>query len=371
MSGTRRVLHLLKGLGPGGAEQLVLAQATTRAPTPTSHHVAYLLPHKDHLVDALRAGGATTVCLESPSAARIGWIRRLRRLLRDERFDVLHVHSPALASVARLLVRTLPRAERPALVGTEHNRWPRHHRLTRLANRTTIRLEDATIAVSADVAATVRGARTGQVRVIEHGISVAAVQGQADRDGVRAELGVEPDDVVVVCVANLRREKALDVLVDAAALALAAEPALRYVLVGQGPLADEVDRWIAEAGVGNRFRALGYRDDAPRILSGGDIFTLSSTHEGLPVAMMEAMAVGLPVAATAAGGVPGGAADAGRITPIGDAAALAEAHVALARDGDDRARLADAARRRAEHFSVERAVAEIDALYAEASAGRR
>lgn len=367
MSGRPRVRHLLKGLGPGGAERLVVAQ--TRAGGGYEHDVVHLLPGKDHLVPLLTETGVRVTCLDTDRLGRPGWVRRLRRLLIDDPTEILHIHSPAVAAVARLVVRTLPLRARPAVVTTEHNRWPRHHRLTRLANRATIRLDDAVLAVSDDVRATVRGRRRDDVRTIVHGIDLDAVRSSADRSGVRAELGASDDDVVVVCVANLRPEKALDQLVTAARIALEQAPALRYVLVGQGPLADDLDGWIASAGVGERFTALGYRADATRVVSGGDVFTLSSRHEGLPVAVMEALALGVPVAATAAGGLPDAVGDAGLISPVDDPAALAANHVRLAGDPAARARLSAAAVVEAERFSVERAVAEIGEIYATVTAG--
>jgi len=363
-----RVRHLLKGLGPGGAERLVVAQAT--ASGVASHDVVFLLKEKDHLVSLLEAADVAHHCLDSSSAARPTWMRKLRRLLKDDPVDILHIHSPALAAVSRLLVMTLRRQYRPLVISTEHNRWPRHHRVTRLANRLTIRLQAATIAVSDDVKATVRGVDQRHVAVIVHGIDLDAVRDTADRAAVRTELDLGDDDIVVVGVANLRREKSLDVLVAAASQALAAEPRLRYVLVGQGPLAADLDRWIEEAGIGDRFTALGYRADATRVVSGADVFTLSSSHEGLPVAMMEALALGLPIVATAAGGVPVGAGSAGLISPIGDAAALASNHLAVATDADRRAQLASQARIESERFELRRAVPEIEALYAATISGR-
>ena len=145
-TGPLRVCHLLKGLGPGGAERLVVAQAVSASAT-AAQRVAYLIPEKRHLVPDLEAAGVVVDCLDSPSAARLGWMRRLRAGLRDRPVDVLHVHSPALAALGRLLVRTLPRRLRPVVVGTEHNRWPRHHPVTRWANRRTIRLEAATLSL--------------------------------------------------------------------------------------------------------------------------------------------------------------------------------------------------------------------------------
>lgn len=362
-----RVRHLLKGMGPGGAERLVVAQATGGGDI--EYDVAFLVPEKVHLVPLLVDAGVAVHPLDAASAARLGWIRRLRRLLVDDPVDVLHVHSPALAAVARVLVLTVPRSTRPVVVSTEHNRWPRHHPLTRLANRLTIGRQGATIAVSDDVRATVRGIDHSRVRVVEHGIDIDAVRATADRAGVRRELDVGDDDVMIVCVANLRREKALDVLIAAARLALADAPQLRYFLVGQGPLAADVDRWISEAGIVDRFTALGYRDDATRVISGADGLTLSSDHEGLPVAVMEALALGVPVVATAAGGVESAAGGAGLISPIRDVEGLARNHVLLARDDDLRRTLAAAAADEASRFELARATSEVERVYAEAIAG--
>ncbi|MEM9202858.1 MAG: glycosyltransferase [Actinomycetota bacterium] len=359
MTTRRSVRHLIKGLGPGGAERLLLNQVRAERGR-VRHRVTYLIAEKSHLVADLEALDADVQRLDASTLALTG---RLRQLFIEEPTDIVHVHSPALAAAARMASRTIPAAHRPALVGTEHNRWPRHHRLTRLANRLTIRLEAATIAVSADVASTIRGARPGQVRTVVHGIDLAGVRQGADRAGARAELGAAVDDYVVVCVANLRREKAIDELIHAAQRAIADAPRLRFVLVGQGPLADDVDRWITEADLGDRFLALGYRTDVARILSGADAFTLSSHHEGLPVALMEAFALGLPVAATRAGGVPDAVGAAGILVAVGDVTALSEAYVRLSTEPDLHERCQTEAASRAEGFSVDRAIAEIGDIY--------
>ena len=356
-----RIRQLVKGLGPGGAERLVVTQVLGADPSRHRHDVRYLLAHKDHLVSELTAAGIDVDCLDARRELDPGWVARLRRGLLDDPVDVVHIHSPVVAAVVRPLVRTLPVAERPAVVTTEHNRWPRHRRATRWANRLTIGLDDATLAVSDDVRATMRG--RADIRTVVHGVDLAAVRATADRAAVRAELGVDATEVLVVCVANLRREKALDQLVEAAAIASSTAPSLRYALVGQGPLEGEIRRAVAHHGLTDRFAVLGYRDDAARVLSGADVFTLSSRHEGLPVALMEALALGLPIVATAAGGVPEAVGTAGIVVAVDDAAALAAAHVALATDEQRRSVMAAAAEVEAERFSAQRAVAEIEAIY--------
>ena len=133
-----------------------------------------------------------------------------------------------------------------------------------------VSLDDAVVAVSDDVRRTIRGRSAEEVQVITHGIDLAGVRAGADRAGVRTELGVGADEIMIACVANLRPEKALDQLVAAAAQALRQVPHLRYVLVGQGPQEGELASWIEQAGIGDRFQALGYRDDATRIVSGAE-----------------------------------------------------------------------------------------------------
>lgn len=360
---TRRVRHLVKGLGPGGAERLIVAQAGADIDG-WRHDVVYLLAHKNHLVTELTDAGVAVDRLGGSKGVSLRWIWQFRRTLIDDPVDVVHVHSPALAVACRVLVRTLRR--RPVVLTTEHNRWPRHRRLTRMANRLTIRLNDATIAVSNDVRSTIRGTPLERVTTIVHGVDLDAVRSSADREGVRAELGLANNDIVVVTIANFRREKSLDVLIDAAAEAVAAAPSLRYLLIGQGPLADEIDARVAAAGLGERFQVLGYREDATRILSAADVFTLSSRHEGLPVAMMEALALGIPVAATAAGGIPDGLGDAGILSPIGSSSDLAALHVHLATDEESRHRLAALAQDRGALFGAKRASEEIASVYATA-----
>ena len=124
------------------------------------------------------------------------------------------------------------------------------------------------------------------------------------RGAVRHELGIADDEIVIGIVANFRKEKAYDVLLEAAAKVTAENPKVRFVSVGQGPLEAEIRAHHERLGLGDRFLILGYRDDATRVMSAFDIFTMASRHEGLPVSLMDALALELPVVATPVGGIP-------------------------------------------------------------------
>lgn len=370
-----RVLWLIKGLGPGGAERLLVAQAAARDRDRVQVAAAHLLPWKDHLVPELAALDVPVVCLGGGHEADLRWAWRLRRLLVEHPADVVHVHSPYVAAVTRLLVRTLPPAVRPAVLTTEHNRWPRHDAVTRAANRATLALDDATIAVSEDVRATMPRARQADIEVLAHGVDLAGVRAAAgDRVAARSALGLAEGDVAVVTVANLRREKALDVLLAAAAEVDEQDTAgrIRFLVVGQGPLADELDDLHRRLGLGDRLRLLGYRTDAPAVVGAADLFVLSSRHEGLPVALMEALALGVPVVATEVGGVPEAIRPGveGLLVPPDDPAALAAAVLVLAGDDARRATLAAAAADRSAAFDIARAERRLEDLYVELTAGR-
>src|SRR3954447_2458303 len=332
--GPIRVLWLTKGLGPGGAERLLLSFAAKADRDRFDLRAAHLLPWKNHLVADLDALGVPAVCLDGRREVDPRWVRQLRDLVRAGRIDVVHVHSPLVAALARPALRALPRPDRPALMGTEHNVWSSHHPATRWANRLTLPLEDATLAVSDEVRASMPPRLARRTEVVIHGVDVDAIAGRrGERDEARAELGVGHDWLLVATVANLRTQKDYPTMLTAARrLADTGEP-VRFVSVGQGPLAGQLEAERDRLGLGERFRFLGYREDPVRVLVAADVFCLSSRFEGLPISMLEAMAAGLPVVATRVGGVPTVITDGreGRLVPAGDPAALAAA-VAEMRD---------------------------------------
>lgn len=294
-----RMLWLIKGLGPGGAEQLLLQQAAVADHGSFGYTAAYLLPWKSHHNDALTSNRVDVVCLDGGRPWDPRWILRLRRLMTEA--DVVHGHSPVMSSVARVLARTIPTRRRPSMIYTEHNEWARHRFTTRMLNRLTIGLEDEVIAVSDGVKQTM--SRPDEIDVVHHGIDPEACRATADRAGVRKELGIDDTTIVVGTVANYRREKAYDVLVETAHLVHETRPDVRFVAVGQGPLESEIVDLIDEADAHGYFELTGYRADATRVMSGFDLFVLASRHEGLPVVLMEALALDLPIVATDVGGV--------------------------------------------------------------------
>jgi glycosyltransferase involved in cell wall biosynthesis len=309
--------------------------------------------------------GVPATCLDGPNEVDPRWAMRLRHLVREANIEVVHTHSPLVAAVARPVLRGLPRRHRPALVGTEHNLWSSYRRATRWANRLTLPLEDATIAVSDEVRLSMPPRLAERAEVLVHGVDVEAIVARrSERQDARSELGVGPGEVLVATVANLRSNKDYPTMLRAARAVLDIGVPVRFVSVGQGPLAkvlaDERDR----LGLGDRFRFLGFRPDPIPVLAAADVFCLSSRFEGLPIALLEALAVGLPVVATRVGGIPSVVNDGteGILVDPGDASALADGIVALC-DASRRSRYAGAAAERATAFGIDPAVRRQQDLY--------
>lgn len=355
-----RVLWLIRGLGPGGAERLLVAHAGA-ASEGFRYEVAYMVAGKDQLRGELEAAGVVVHRLTG-----LAWPLTLRRLVADRGIDIVHSHSPVMAVGARLAFRILPARRRPRLVYTEHNRWEAYRPPTRYANAVTFALDDVNWAVSAEARSSVASPLRNRVQTIHHGVDAAAVRAAAgDRAEVRRGLGIGLDDPVVVQVANFRREKAHEVMVAAGRILADQGDPVRILLVGQGPLQAEVEERIVAEGLGDHLRVLGFRDDVAAILAAADALVLSSDHEGLPVAVMEAFALGVPVVSTAVGGIPEAVTDGeqGLLVPPRDPAALAAAISRITSDADLRRTLAEGAAQRAVAFDARIVTADIEARY--------
>jgi glycosyltransferase involved in cell wall biosynthesis len=185
------------------------------------------------------------------------------------------------------------------------------------------------------------------------------------RADVRAELGVDDTELLFMSVGNLRPEKGHLVLLEAARALADSRSPVRIAAVGRGPLETTLRARHRELDLGERFLFLGQRDDVPQLLAGADAFVLPSHHEGLPVALMEATSVGLPIVATSVGGVPQMLEDEvdALLVPPGDPGALAEAMTRLASDPALRERLGRAAKQRSSMFDITKASGTVGDIY--------
>jgi len=215
------------------------------------------------------------------------------------------------------------------------------------------RVADGFIAVSSDVAASVRAAyhpSPGRLAVIPNGVDVERYAEPVDREAVRRSIGVPPAAPMAIVVAKLMTQKGHAVLLDALPRVIGRVPDLHVVLVGEGDLRAELESRVAAMGMAGRVTFAGNRGDIPHLLAASDLFVLPSLWEGLPMALLEAMATGLPVVASAVSGTseviePGRS---GLLVRPGEPTALGDAMLTVLQDRSVAAALGAAARARVE-----------------------
>jgi glycosyltransferase involved in cell wall biosynthesis len=374
--GRPRVLLLIKCMGHGGAEQLIVNVCAHRDRDAFDYEVAYVLASQDSLVPFLAATGVPVHALGARGDGDLRWMLALRRLLVAGDFDLVHFHLPYSSALGRLVVLSLPRRRRPVLLSTVHNIWAETPLVVRALNRSTSALDKGVIAVSRSVDMALPKELRRRSNVVVHGMDLTGpaellARKESVRREVRAELGVAAHEILVLTVANFRAQKGYDVLLEAARLVGAAGAPVRFAAVGWGPQRDEMAALHRSLELGDRFLFLGQRTDALRLMVGSDVFVLASHYEGLPVVLMEATSVGLPIVTTAVGEVPNILTDDvdAVIVPPGEPKMLASAVERLAADEGLRHRLGASALVRSEMFDVTRSVARIEALYTELLAG--
>ncbi len=362
------LLQLIETGGPGGAERVLTSLALTLA-AGGEYDCQVGLLKEGWIARELRAHGREPVlfALRHPLDAGLLW--GLVRHIKRSRVDLVHAHEFTMnvyGGVAAAIAGV------PGLA-TVHGRGYYAQAGRRIAAlKLAARLGCTLVAVSADIQRFLMAELGfGPVRVVPNGIDVDR-PARGDRDRGRALLGLPSHVPVIGAVGNLYPVKGHRVLLAAASRL---EQPVHIAIAGRG---DEEEALVEEArvlGLANRLHLLGFREDVPDLLAAFDIYASPSFSEGQSLALIEAMAAGLPIVATDVGGnseLLGEPEPTGVLVPSGDADALAKALArflaapALARD------LGAAARTRARtEFSLEAMVRRYTALYAELLTGRR
>ncbi len=302
-----RVLTLIdKPIAIGGAERLAVDLAIGLDPARFERYFcATRRTSFRQLDDELRAAGVDYRSLDRRSRYDLLPWRSLIGLLRRERIDVLHAHlfgSNLWGSVIGRLSGV------PAVLAHEHT-WSYVGRpLRKLADRHVVaRFADTIIAVSqadADKMTSVEHIPAGKITVIRNGIHDPVVT--ASREQVRAELGIPEAALLIAAVAVIRPQKRLDRLIEAATILRTEIPGVQVAIVGAGYPEEtaKLEKLVKDRGLHSTVRFLGERDDAANVIAAADLGIITSDYEGIPLSLLEFMALRRPVVATAVGGIP-------------------------------------------------------------------
>lgn len=363
----RRVLMVVDSLDAGGgAERYVVDLA--RELQLRGSEVAVACSVAGALRADLAGAGIPVHALSDRLAKRrfdLRYALGLRELVRDGGFDLVHAH--LYASIAAAAFATAGTSI--PLVLTEHTEAPWRRLGARLASRVAYRRAVRVTAVSEAI----RDVIVDDFR--EPSRKVAFVRNAvAPHDGSSPDAlppRCEDDDAVLIGrVARLQPEKGMEVFLDAAARLAPDWPQAQFLVIGDGPLRDRLEREAERLGVGDRVHFLGFRRDGRAIIANLDVLAISSHSDGSPLAVIEAMLAGVPVVASETGGIPDQVRDGvdGLLVEPGDPGALAGALASLLRDEDRTRAMGEAARRHAEvEFGYSRMVDRIERIYSSAA----
>ena len=336
----------------GGVERWMIDAASGLA---GRGHAAALLgrPGTPWLEAAARAGVRVRPDIRGAWAQRV---LRVGAAMRAEEADVVIVKGKKAARMAAFGRVTGARGRVVFFLGATHEleraRW---------VDRFTWQAVDAGIVVAHGAARWYAAEGFGppeKMHVLWKGVQLARfARARAEAARKRAELGLGPDELAVGTVGRLAWQKGIDDLLEAVRRVRPGLPRARFFVVGGGRDAEAVAAAATAPELGGAVTLLGPRDDVPELLAAMDVVVQSSRREAMAQTTLEAMAVGRPVVSTTTVGADEAIEDgvSGLLVPVGDAAALADGILALARDPARRAALGDAARARiAEHFTSAR-----------------
>jgi glycosyltransferase involved in cell wall biosynthesis len=365
-----RIEMVLPSLIAGGME-VVTARLVKRL-TERGHTVGVTcVLEEGPLADELRAEGIRVKLVPALGLRTNVFPTQLAAWLRQVAPDVVHIHSGVWLKAAR--AARLAGVRR--VVFTEHGALDVEPWYSSLIKRQAARFTDTVIVVSeplARVMAETHGVPAEKVRVVPNGVDAELFSPGPSRD-LLVPWGIAPDSPIIGHVARLATVKNQPLLLEAFARVVKVRPAARLVIVGDGPERELLERRIAELGLSAAAHLIGEHRDVPGLLRSFTMFVLPSKAEGTSMSVLEAMAAGVPVIATAVGGTPdlldGGRC--GQLIPANDVGALADAIVELLDDHERRRTYATAARHRVMRYYDEQAVSDqYESLYVGAETAR-
>jgi glycosyltransferase involved in cell wall biosynthesis len=358
------VLYLITELDVGGAERTLFDLATHLDRAKFTPHVACLMG-RGEIGRMLEGAGVPVHYLDMKGKWDIRALFRVRRLLCEKDIHILHTflfHANMAGRIAARLAGT------PVRISSVHLLETRRLRL--FAESVTSGLVDRVVCVSRTVQEHTRTKgriSAEKLALIPNGVDMARFEvpkRELVRVSVREELNIPLEAPVVTTVTRFHPEKGIDDLLQTIRLIISGEPAAHVIVVGEGRLRADVEQAVFAMDGSERVHLAGLRQDVPRILASSDVFICTSPKEGLGLAVLEAMAAGVPVAAFDVSGVREAVGENGVLVTAGNCLELASAAVRLLHEPETARALAERAIRHVgEKFSLERMVAKTEALY--------
>lgn len=359
------VLHIVEELKIGGLERIIFEIATKLNKDEYNVNV-WCITRGGRIAKELLAAGINVRILGIDSYYNPLNILRLARYFKRLNPDIVHSHTYFSNTIGRIAGKL---AQVSVIIthvhNTYHNYSKRNHLIERVLSVNTDKIICCSKAVRNYVLKTEK-IEARKTIVINNGIDLRLFHEQGSGSTLRKSLKMGDNVPVVITVASLTEKKGHRYLLKALKIIKGKCNSLKALIVGDGPLRHELRNIAGEYGLQDSVIFTGQREDIRELLEISDLFVLPSLQEGLPLAVIEAMSTGLPVIATAVGGVPDVIDDGktGILVPFGNLEALSNAVLTLLADPKKKERIGRCGQRAAiDNFGSEKMVAEVDKLY--------
>lgn len=362
----KRVLHIIDSLHLGGAQEVVLNLATCGS-SRFRHEVATMHGRGIYWNRLTRAG--VKVHSLSPHKFLPAYLASIPWRILADKPDILHCHLIPSNIIAKPLGALLGV---PVIINHDHTNDPHRidNKILLALDKSTNRFAHHIIAVAAacrDFLTTHESIPLEKISLVPNAIDLRRFSpGEASRDDARAQLGLPAGSRIVAGVGRLNPQKNFALFLDIAAQLAPRFPDLHFLLAGDGPEEQMLREKASALGIANRVTFSGYVGDTRLVYLAADVLLMPSRYEGLPMTLLEAMAMGLPVVASKLDGIAEVISDGaeGFLSPSDDAALFVERTTALLADAELSSRISQNARAKIEaHFSVERMTSAVEDIY--------
>jgi glycosyltransferase involved in cell wall biosynthesis len=359
-----KILHIIKSLGRGGAEMLLPETLKLHDKEKFEFHYIYFFPWKNQMVEALEEAKGRVSCFEAKDNIRL--LVQYKKIIfycRKQDINLIHCHLPWAGFVGRLVHRKtgIP------VIYTEHNMQERYHIVTKTINKLSFNSQSLALGVSQDVSNSIKKNIKPKtpVQTLLNGVNTESFQKSVDSK-VRLELGIPKDAIVIGNVAVFRFQKRLLEWLQVIKKIREKNSNVYGIIVGNGPLEEEIKKAWNDLELEKVVFFPGLKTEVKPYYEAMDIFMMSSSFEGLPIALLEAISMQCAVVSTDAGGIKEVIRNGkdGIICPVDEWEQLVDKVQILIDEPQSLETFKIAGRRRViESFSLQRMVKELEQLY--------
>lgn len=298
-----KILHIIKSLGRGGAEMLLPETLHLHDKSKFEFHYIYFLPWKNQMVSEIEKNGGKVLCFKAENNIQL--IRKYSEIIdycNNFGIDLIHCHLPWAGFVGRVVhwKTKIP------LLYTEHNMQERYHPITKVVNKTTFNYQTLAIGVSDDVSDSILKKIHPKipVKTILNGVNTEKFIRTYDDFDVREKYGISKQAIVVGLVSVFRFQKRIKEWLQVfRKFSESTKQDVFGLIVGAGPLEKEINEEIVNLNLEKIIIMTGLQEQTRPYFNAMDIFMMSSSFEGLPIAILEAMSMECAIVTTNAGGI--------------------------------------------------------------------